>query len=215
MSTYFVRRRLPVIIAFCIGVLTVAEYFLVQPTLTTMSKYVQSWGVVIWAFIMGMGIVNLVIRNLKIIDRRTPGRWHNSVILLAFLTVMSIAGIVWSPTNEVYTFLFNNFTIPLNTGVSSLLAFYVVSASYRAFKARNLEVTLLLIAACIVMLGNVTIGETIWAGSVGTRNWVMNVPNLAVSRGIGFGMALGVISLGIRTLLGYEKAALGMGGDEG
>jgi len=95
----------------------------------------------------------------------------------------------------------------------SLLAFFVASAAYRAFKARTLEATLLLLAAFFVMIGRVTFG-TILGNVIGLdipqiTDWIMNYPVTAGQKAIMIGIALGLISTSLRIILGIEKSYLG------
>ena len=62
---------------------------------------------------------------------------------------------------SLFHWIFNNIFTPLSSTMFALLAFFVASASYRAFRIRNFEATLLLIAGIILMLGRVPVGELI------------------------------------------------------
>ena len=100
----------------------------------------------------------------------------------------------------------------------SLLAFFVASASYRAFRAKNKEATILLIAAFIILLGRTPFGMYLTAWIPGQFDilqipnmaiWIMNSPNLAGQRAILIGIGLGVVSMSMRIILGVERTYLG------
>lgn len=63
----------------------------------------------------------------------------------------------------IFKWMFKYIFTPLGATMFALLAFFVASASYRAFRIRNFEATLLLIAGIIIMLGRVPIGHKISA----------------------------------------------------
>ncbi len=103
----------------------------------------------------------------------------------------------------------------------SLLAFFMASAAYRAFRAKTLNATLLLAAAIIVMFGRVPIGDFLWQkifpeGITGkspflpeqVAEWIMSAPTMAARRGIMIGAALGAISTSLKVILGIERSYL-------
>ena len=86
-------------------------------------------------------------------------------------------------------------------------------AAYRAFRMRNLHAGLLLVSAFIVMLGQIPLATAFIPGLHETRQWILDVPNLASKRGIMIGVGFGMAATAFKILLGIERAWLG-GGDE-
>ncbi|MCX7017888.1 MAG: hypothetical protein WCK47_03810 [bacterium] len=109
---------------------------------------------------------------------------------------------------NAFSFSFYNIYYPLAATIYSLLAFYVASAAFRAFRAKNLHATLLLIAAIIVMIGRVPIGGYIWKGFPWLQDWLMIWPNTAGQRAIQMGAAIGMIAMGLRVIFGIERPYL-------
>jgi len=114
--------------------------------------------------------------------------------------------------STMFRAFFDYVMMPILATIFSLLAFFIASAAYRAFRARNLLASLLLIAALIVMMRffpyfGSTVGELI----ARTSNWLMNVPNLAAQRAIVIGVGLGIVATALKVILGIERGYMGKG----
>lgn len=107
-----------------------------------------------------------------------------------------------------FQFAFDRIYTPLAATIFSLLAFYVASAAFRAFRARNFHSSLLLGAAVVVMIGRVPIGGAIWKWFPYIQDWVMIWPNTAGQRAILMGAAIGMIAMGLRIIFGIERPYL-------
>ena len=119
--------------------------------------------------------------------------------------------------DNIFNFAFTRIYTPLSATMYSLLAFYVASAAFRAFRAKNLHATLLLVAAVLVMIGRVPVGGllqidlsdgTIWRPLVWIQDWLMTWPNAAGQRAIQMGAAIGMIATGLRVIFGIERPYL-------
>jgi len=221
-----IRVTLPVLLTSVIGFLLVAAFFFrgLDRVNSDLSEYFNIIAAV--AFILGGG--NLLRMHLDKVQRRRPGWPYSIVTVVAFLFTL-IAGLFkignaqgWTGPVESqgswFNFAYDAMFNPLQATMFSLLAFFVASASYRAFRARNVEATLLLVAALIILLGRTFVGAflTSWLPErlqflsiPNLSNWIMSTVNLAGARAIIIGIGLGVISTSLKIILGIERSYLG------
>jgi hypothetical protein len=105
--------------------------------------------------------------------------------------------------------IYDKFFAPLQATMFSLLAFYIASAAFRAFRARSVEATLLLAAGAIVMLGQVPLGDELTFGlATPMHAFLMGNVVKAGQRAIIIGASLGVLATGLRIVLGLERSYL-------
>jgi hypothetical protein len=211
------RRTIPLVLTFLVGMFPIFAFFVPHHAISGANQWLDSKAlVIVAAFALPLGVVNLVGMNIDKIKQRKAG-WPYAVVLLAGLGVMAYYGVIGVFTGSVgfhqtFEVLFENMVSPLQATMFSLLAFYVASAAYRAFRARNLEATILLIAAIVVMLGRIPFGDMLTGGHMTPLSeWLMDKPNAAAQRGIMIGAALGAASMSIRVILGIETTYLGKG----
>ncbi len=233
------RRQVPLILCFLFGIVMMLVEFSPHPISEGLRAEVIKWDLIIGPFALVIGVVTLVHTHWIRIKRRVE-HWQYSYLVFIGMIVMVAFGLPMGPKNggnelpkwlewfkwfkgmenEVFVWFFDNVQVPMEATMFSLLAFFIASASYRAFRARTLEATLLLAAALIVMIGNAPIGDYLWneLSPVGenipstARQWILDNPNLSSRRGIILGVSLGVISQSIRIIFGIERSYLG-GGD--
>lgn len=212
------RREIPLIITGIVGVVFVVQYFIPHYPFNKMNDWFSDWFSIIQACAIWLGALNLLKISLLKVSKRGKD-WGYSVVIIAMFFLITIVGLLNGPGFQekgtafdwLYTYIYSS----LSASMFAILAFFVASASYRAFRARNLEATLLLLAAFFVMLGRVPVGDTLtawmpegWRLS-SVASWVMNFPNAAGQRAIMIGIALGIVSTSLRIILGIERSHLG------
>ncbi len=212
------RREIPLIITGVAGVVFVLQYFIPHFPFNRLSNWFSDWFSIVSACAIWLGALNLIRISLENIYRKRHD-WIYSVIIVVCFVIMLVAGFWGGRTSQdpgtAFDWLYSWVYTPLSATMYAILAFFIASASYRAFRARNTEATLLLLAAFFVMLGRVPIGdvltgflpESIRLSQVAT--WIMNYPNTAGQRAILIGISLGIVSASLRIILGIERSYLG------
>jgi len=215
------RREIPLLITAIVGIVFVIAYFIPHWPFGKMSGWFSDWFSIVQGCAIILGALNLMKLSLiKVMDRKED--WgYAAVIIVTFLIVVvsgAYEGEEFRNPGTSFDWLYQFVYIPLSATMFAILAFFVASASYRAFRARNFEATLLLIAAFFVMIGRVPVGYTLssfmpegWYLS-DLASWVMNVPQAAGQRAIMIGIGLGIVSTSLRIILGLERSHIG-GGD--
>lgn len=234
------KRVVPLWITALGGFVLIAAYFV---------PYTQGWGesAAIWfdvlaaiAFILGGG--NLLKLHLRKVSDRVRGWGYSVVVLASFLVTLLVClgkigvppsaqfpAFAWSGAyreiGSPFWFLFQYAFQPLTATMFAMLAFYIASAAFRAFRAKNLEAILLLGTAFIILLGRTAAGVAltnwidpqVWEGFryfTGLRIenlavYIMSVFNTAGNRAIMIGIALGIVATSLKVLVGMDRSYLG------
>ncbi len=226
------RREIPTFIAFFVGVICIIQFFIPHWPFGTMVDTFSDWFTILQAVAIWLGALNLIKISLeKSTSKSAHDRWYGVVVIISFLLIV-IVGLFMSGGRQFqvpgtrFDWLYVNMFTPLASTMFALLAFFVASASYRAFRARSWEAGLLLVAAVFVMLGRAPIFDLLmtpfaegsapanffgWLGHWVTEisSWIFSVPQVAGQRAIMIGIALGVASASLRLILGLERSYLG------
>jgi len=215
------KRELPLLVTAVIGLFMILSFFVPQHLVSVPADFLQQCAVIVVAFGYVLGCANALRVNLEGVAKRQPD-WPYKVVLLLALVFTVGVGLVegrhWQDNRTISMFLYNEVYSPMQGTMFALLAFYIASAAFRAFRIRTLEAGLLAVAALIVMLGRVPLGNamTAWLPEQvrlgAMQDWIMNVPQNAAKRAILIGAAMGVMATGLRVILGIERSYLG-GGD--
>ena len=231
------KRNVPLLITALGGFILIISYFI---------PATQGWGEVaaIWFDILAsiafiLGGANLLKIHLKKISDKSVGWAYSAITLAAFLITLFVGlGKVGVNPNPLYPeyglsghyreigspfwWLYEYAFKPLTATMFAMLAFYISSAAFRAFRAKNIEAILLLGTAFIILLGRTFAGVYLtawlpdWMSGLRIENltvFIMSVFNTAGNRAIMIGIALGIASTSLKVLLGVDRSYLGSGDD--
>ena len=215
------KRRFPLMLVLIFGILGIVPYFVPHGGYQNFDNALRNDFIrILSAFAIILGLVSLMkVHHDKI--KRQRENWQYSYVLIIGFVVSGLIGLFGGIEGELFLptriagfafdiqTLYLNIIVPLGSTMFALLAFFMASASYRAFRARSLESTLLLSAAFVIMIGLLPLANNISEHLPSFAQWIMDIPNVAAKRGITFGIALGAIATSLKIILGIERSWLG------
>jgi hypothetical protein len=205
------QRRIPLLVCFFFGLFMLVQFFVPHPLFSKGYQNVLDWMQIIYVFALLVGALSFIILHLDKISKKQKG-WVYNVVAIAGLVLMVFFGFYKGiQKGSPFLWMFDNLQVPMQSTMFSLLAFFVASAAYRGFRARNFQATVLLLAGLLVVIGRVPLGEMIHSAIPDTATWVLNIPSMAARRGILIGIGLGTIATALRVIVGIERTYLGKG----
>ena len=166
------KRQIPILIVAVIGSITLFGWFINEPSV---KEFVEDdatqWYNILASFAAILGALNLIKIQAQKVLYQKPGWGYSMVAVFGFGFAIAAgffikgADVEWgahvSSDGTLFKWMFDYVFSPMSATMFSLLAFFVASASYRAFRIRNFEATLLLVSGIIIMVGRVPIGGII------------------------------------------------------
>lgn len=159
-----------------------------------------------------IGVLNLFAVHLGRIRRGDRGWPYRLVVILAALGVIALHILdrmeVWSGALEGERMSLRAFEaaqVSLESALAALLVFFLVYAAYRLLRRRvTIWGLVFSLSVLAVLVTWIPLEETDRLAEV--HDWLLRVPAGAGARGILIGVALGTLTMGVRVLVGQDRA---------
>ena len=202
------RTRLPLACGSAVAALMLVAFFS-PPMKSAYGSRIGTGLYIFMALATIPGAVGLVRLHATRIRRRHETALYSLVTLGALAVTLGLGIADLKYNGPMFGWVYGNVFVPLQKTIFSFLAFFIVSAAYRAFRAHSLDATLMLGAAVVVLVGNAVVSIPLPSGPA--EDWLLTVPAMAMQRGVVLGVALGMLSQSVRILLGLERGFVGRG----
>ena len=203
------KRQVPLTLVLVLGIFFIIQYFVPSRASQTIYDNALIWSLIMSIPALAIAVDSLVRHHVIKIRQKKTGSWNSYLYLGAALMMAGFGVFDGIKEGSVFMKVFTHVQAPMEATVFSLLAFYMTTAAYRAFRARTTEATLLLVSAFILMLGLIPLGARLWSGIPALSEWMMMVPNMASKRAMHFGIGIGMAATSLKIILGIERNWLG------
>lgn len=193
-----------VVVAVASGLIVLVGYFI--PLLEGIRELFLQWAVILAAFSLLIGVVNLLSVHFKKMATVKKDGVFSLVLWVAFFITIGVVALD-GPDGSKSVFLFEFIQIPVESSLLALLSVTLAVASIRLLRRKASLFTYVFIGTALLVLLGIAplygIGEISILYQV--RTWITSVLSVAGARGILLGVALGTVVTGIRVLMGVDR----------
>jgi len=228
------KRSIPLILAFVFGILYVFEWYIdIRVGTFSLSSYLESTMLdyfnAMGAMAIGIGAINVYRIHYRNVSRKRL-YWQYSLVVLVMLPFMAIISVlggryaldpkgaivpkwIYDNTSVIWNYFYWCVSSVASSMMFALLGFFIISAGYRAFRARNVDAAILLISGFIVLMGNAPINSALFPFFDPIRAWIMDYWNTSAMRAVTLCTAIGAMAYGVRVIFAYERRPTLAGGE--
>jgi hypothetical protein len=209
MMSRLIKVWIPTAIAVIAGAAALIGY--VVPAARWLTASLTEWAVIVAAFALMAGIVNVLHVHVGRLAHAKRGSLYSVVLLLAaaasfapfVLEMVPVRGLESVQTSSSWVFKY--VIRPTAASLGAVLAFTLALAGFRLLRGRaNAQTALFAAIAAVVLLGSspLVLVDELPLSSV--REWLVGVLALAGTRGLLLGVAIGTMVTGLRILMGAD-----------
>jgi hypothetical protein len=203
-----VRRSVPATIVVLVGLLLLVNFIVINPLLAGAAREVLRLVVVAAAAAALAGVLALVLRHGSDLWRGHGDR-SGSAVLLIGLAAMLVAGFYpgsAGAADPAVRWLVAALLAPIVAALFALLFVYTLIAMRRGMLLRSRQVTVMLVAAAIVVALLLPVGGPAGTWLAAAASWATAVPIGGVFRGLLIGIAIATAIHAARILLAVDGA---------
>jgi hypothetical protein len=216
----YITRRIPILILAVTLIITMANYFFgnlpyIQLPRPGIAGYLTNWANITLTFALALGIVQLtMLRGRWLMNpKETPRRRGLSALFLAEMWIITIVGITLTTRSAIFSWISTQIYATITSATNGLIGVYITLACYRTLKVlRRWDVALFSgIVFMDVVANTPLVSYVIGYGWFSVSQWFYFWPADAGGKALAIIAAVGMISVGIRGMLGMERGILGGG----
>lgn len=205
-----IRTAVSMVVAILSGLVVLASYFVPLEILVAGRGTLIQWAILLSAFAVLVGIINLLIVHYNKLARKQKGAFYSLLLILGMgiTFVLGVLSPYYSKLSSAFNFTFQAIQFPVEASLMSVLVVTMTYGSIRLLRHRLSAFSIILIVtALLVLLGMAPLPfiGTLPLVSDTLRPFLAQVLAGSGARGILIGVALGALTTGLRVLLGVDR----------